>query len=186
MSDGPTETERARPVFGFLLQTAGVVLGWLALYKLNDLLFPAAEIDPFVSWIFLPAAIRVLAVMVFGPAGVIGLFIGSYLTIEPEVQENMVHAGMISLVSAVAPLIAVRFCQTRLALPDTLAGLRPRNLFCFSLAGAVLNVGLHQIVCSSTPAGTLAAASCPCLWAISSARRSCCSWLRRWCASPIA
>jgi len=130
----------------FLVHAAGIAAAWLALYWLNDALFNGVEVDPFVSWVFLPAAIRMLAVMVFGWAGVAGLFIGSWITIGPDVQYNWAHAAAISLVSALAPLIAVRTCQRRLGLPDTLAGLKPRNLLCFSILGAATSVGLQHVV----------------------------------------
>ena len=128
----------------FLVHAAGVATAWLVLFWLNDVLFAAVEVDAFTSWVFLPAAIRVLAVMLFGWAGIAGLFLGSCITIGPEVQSNWAHAGAISLVSALAPLIAVRTCQGWLKLPDTLAGLNPRNLLLFALAGAATSVALHQ------------------------------------------
>lgn len=138
--------DRKTSVPAFLLQSAAIVAAWLVLFWLNDVLFDAAEVDAFISWIFLPAAIRVLAVMLFGWAGVVGLFLGSCITIGPDVAPNWAHAGAISLVSALAPLIAVRACHRRLNLPDTLAGLNPRNLLCFSIAGAATSVALHQPV----------------------------------------
>lgn len=137
--------DRKTSVPAFLLQSAAIVAAWLVLFWLNDALFEAAEVDAFISWIFLPAAIRVLAVMLFGGAGVAGLFVGSCIT-GPDVDANWAQAGAISLVSAVAPLIAVRACQRRLNLPDTLAGLNSRNLLCFSIAGAAVSVALHQLV----------------------------------------
>ena len=130
----------------FLVHAAGVAAAWLVLFWLNDVLFAAVEVDAFTSWVFLPAAIRVVAVMLFGWAGIAGLFLGSCITIVPEVHFNWARAGAISLVSALAPLIAVRTCQGWLNLPDTLAGLNPRNLLLFALAGAAASVALHQFV----------------------------------------
>ena len=52
-----------------------VALSWVITYQLNILLFRNASISPMVSWIFLPAGIKIISVIVFDKLGVLGLFL---------------------------------------------------------------------------------------------------------------
>lgn len=128
----------------FALQAVGVALAWIALYRLNEVLFSAIVVDRFITWIFLPAAIRVLAVLVFGCAGVAGLFIGALLT-SPPWDSLLMQNLTVSLVSATAPLLAVQFCRRRLGLAADLKGLTLGELLQVGLVGSGLSAVLHNL-----------------------------------------
>jgi len=64
----------------FLVQSLMVSLTWILLFYLNALIFQTLSINHLVSWIFLPACIRLLSVLIFEWAGVFGLFLGALVT----------------------------------------------------------------------------------------------------------
>ena len=126
----------------FIFEAIGVAIVWTLLFKLNMWVFKSLEVNHFVSWIFLPAFIRILSVLLFGWAAVIGLIIGAIITSQPT---DIGHTSpyLLAIISGVGPMIAVRFCEYILKLPPTLIGIRPSHLFIFAITGAFVNVSLN-------------------------------------------
>ena len=126
----------------FIFEALGVAIAWTLLFKLNMWAFKSLEVNHFVSWIFLPAFIRILSVLLFGWAAVIGLIIGAIITSNPA---DIGHSTpyVLAMISGVGPMIAVRFCEYVLKLPPTLIGIRPSHLFIFAITGAFVNVSLN-------------------------------------------
>ena len=125
-------------------QLVGVALAWVVLYKLNMWLFKGLEVNPFVSWVFLPAFIRVLSILVFGWTGVFGLIVGALITSQPAIIGESA-AIILALISGLAPMIAVSLCVYLLKLPPTLSGIRPSHLFIFAIVGSLVDVCFHAL-----------------------------------------
>ena len=119
-----------------LIHGAGVAVAWFLLYHFNNWLFSSLSVSPQVSWIFLPAAIRMLAVVLFGWAGVLGLFLGALFTNQLFGEVAPVTAVTVSVLSALGPWLAFKACTHWLNLPDDLAGLKPGHLLILSAVGA--------------------------------------------------
>lgn len=119
-----------------MLYGTGVAVAWFLLFHFNNWLFSSISISPQVSWIFLPAAIRMLAVVLFGWSGVLGLFLGALFTNQLFGEVALVAAITVSALSALGPWLAFRTCTQCLKLPDDLAGLRPSHLLILSAVGA--------------------------------------------------
>ncbi len=126
----------------FIFKAIGVAIAWTLLFKLNMWLFKSLEVNQFVSWVFLPAIIRILSVLLFGWAAVVGLIVGAIITSNPA---DAYHTTpyVLAMISGVGPMIAVRFCEYVLKLPPTLIGIRPSHLFIFALTGAFVNVSIN-------------------------------------------
>ena len=60
------------------MATATVVL-FLSMIALNELLFTRLEFARGINWIYLPAGMRLLCILLFAEAGAIGLLIASWL-----------------------------------------------------------------------------------------------------------
>ncbi len=120
-------------------------LGYAGLYHLNGWLFQQAAITDHISWIFLPAAVRMVAVLVFGWVGVAGLFIGSISVIPDLVQSDLGQALTLATLSSVPALLAARAVQRFLGVSATLAGISGRQLLCFGLAGGLANSVSHSL-----------------------------------------
>lgn len=128
-----------------ILFVLGVAMLWLVLYELNTLLFSGVQLTSFIGWIFLPAAIRMLAVMVGGWAGALGLFLGALFTSLGRLEYEPLNIILLAGLSALGPLFAVYLCTRWLKLPNDLAGLQRSQLMVFAVAGAVFNVFPHNL-----------------------------------------
>jgi hypothetical protein len=135
-----------RSSFGAMISfVLGVALLWVALYQFNAWLFDEIHLTGFISWIFLPAAIRMLSVMIGGWTGALGLFVGALLTNLNLLMFEPLNAVVIAALSALGPLVAVYLCTQWLRLPTDLAGLQRSQLLVFAVAGAVFNVFPHNL-----------------------------------------
>ena len=127
-------------------QALGVAVVWLFLYVLNDWLFSSVAVTEHLSWVFLPAVIRMLAVMLFGCVGALGIFVGSlctgwYSMVEPNFIGLLTLAGF----SALAPLAAFLLCSRCFSFRHDLQGLGAAPLICLSLLSAAFTAGIHNL-----------------------------------------
>ena len=119
-----------------------VVLTWILFYRMSLWLFAYFEYNPRVYWVFLPAGIRMIAVFIFGWAGVLGLFIGSIITNEVELSGYVIY---LAAISAMSPMVAKRACKWWFNIPVTLQGLSSKQLLTFSITGALSNALLSNL-----------------------------------------
>lgn len=122
-----------------------VAAAWVLLFKLNAVLFSRFEVTPYVSWIFLPASIRMLAVLWLGWVGAAGLFFGALVTNGALIQQDPAAALVLSALSALPSLVAARAVTRILRVPSDLNGLRPFHLLAFGAAGAAASVVAHTV-----------------------------------------
>ncbi len=135
-----------RPSIGaMVLFATGVAIAWVVLFQVNVWLFSEIHLTGFISWIFLPAAIRMLAVMIGGWAGALGLFVGAILTNLSLLELEPLNVMVLAALSALGPVIAVHLCTRWLQLPGDLSGLQRSQLLVFAVAGAVFNVFPHNL-----------------------------------------
>jgi hypothetical protein len=120
-----------------------ITCAWCSTYYLNEWLFSQFTlIENFISWVFVPAAIRVIAVLLAVWLGVIGLFLGSAVTFmfasgyEPMSMNILVLAA----ISSVAPMMALLTCAKYLNIQNSLKGLSASNLFVFCAVCAMFSV----------------------------------------------
>ena len=119
---------------------------WVFLYILNDWLFSNAAISQYASWIFLPAALRMLAVLLCGWTGVLGLFIGSFIT--GYYTHNFTDPSMVIVLaglSALSPMVAYIVCARLFGLRSDLQGLSASQLVTLSVVVALVGSTLHNL-----------------------------------------
>lgn len=119
---------------------------WVFLYILNDWLFDHVAISQYASWVFLPAALRMLAVLLCGWTGVLGLFVGSFIT--GYYTHDFTNPGMVIVLaglSALAPMIAYLVCARLFGLRADLQGLSSSQLVVLSVAVALVGSVLHNL-----------------------------------------
>ncbi len=119
----------------------GVAVVWLMFYTLNDWLFAQLAYTAYAHWIFLPAALRVLVVLLLGGEGAIGLMVGAYLTLPHESPNDLAFEIALALSSGLAPLAAVAFCQRLFKISYDLRGLRGSHIIALSVVSGVCGVG---------------------------------------------
>ncbi len=127
---------------------AGIVLltafFWVFFYQLNALLFHKAFLSPLVSWVFLPAGIKIVSVIVFDELGVLGLFVGALATY----YLNNLSAGnplILAAVSASSPFVAIHVSKYLLKLDDLCSGMSGTHLLIISFIYAVTNTLFHEL-----------------------------------------
>jgi hypothetical protein len=132
-------------VLTFAISALAVALLWVLLFRLNRWALSSFDVTVFISWIFLPAAIRMLAVMVCDWSGALGLFVGALFTSQTEPAADLTDGVALAFLSAIGPLLAFWLCTRLLSLPSTLTGLTAKQLLVFATLGALLNAVPHNI-----------------------------------------
>lgn len=125
---------------------AGVASLWTGLYWLNDWAFHFLEKTQAASWIFLPAALRLIAVLVWGVPGALGLWLGAVVTSTQVFGSWTWPVLVLSPMSALAPMLAVAIMREPLALQPDLSGLSVGDLTQLAIANATCSAALHSLV----------------------------------------
>ncbi len=126
------------------LEVSAVAALWVLLFQLNAWLFARWETSHLANWIFLPAALRLVAVLIFGWKGALGLFLGALITsalMDAGWPENV----MLPALSALGPVLAVKLARDHLGWSVDLQGLRYAHLVLLAALGAVSNGLLHHV-----------------------------------------
>jgi hypothetical protein len=123
---------------------AATMIAFVAMLVANEWLFTRLEFVPGINWIYLPAGMRLLCVLLFGNAGAIGLLLVSWLVcFFYFFPDDYLRSFMGGVLAAAAPWIANLIAQNVFGLRASLANLSPlRLLFCialYSLASPLLH-----------------------------------------------
>jgi len=103
-------------------------------------------ISAYASWVFLPAALRMLAVLLCGWTGVVGLFLGSLAT--GLYTHGLSDPGMLIVLaglSALSPMVAFLICTRWFGWRSDLRGLKATQLVVLSVLVSLCGAGLHNL-----------------------------------------
>lgn len=128
-----------------VIEVAIVSVLWVVLFEANKFLLNSLEYSHYISWIFLPAALRIVSVLVLGSPGAIGLFIGALITNHGLLPIDLVDAITLSTLSALCPLIALVVAKPILKIKDDLSGFKPDQLYGLAIIGSLLSCVPHHI-----------------------------------------
>lgn len=139
-----------------LRETAGKHAGYvvlttvvfLVLNQINELMFIQFEQSAGINWVFIPAGIRLLATLLFGFAGFVGLLLaGLYLNFFHFDFDTGFRALSGALAAALAPYLAYLFAKHWFFLGPRLEGLTvPRLLFTGMLCGLLSPISIHALM----------------------------------------
>lgn len=111
---------------------------WAAFWFLNSWLFAALEYTAGIAFIYFPAGVRLVLVLVFGVWGAIGIALSTpLLFMQAFGQQSVEEVVVNSLISGFVPLLAARACQWALGIGWSLEKLRPAHLPLLSLAVSI-------------------------------------------------
>jgi len=122
----------------------GVALAWVFCFRLNSFIFSYLEQTQFVNWVFMPAGVRLLSVLLLDEYAVIGLFIGALIT-SPAIATSLTESLVISLISALNPYIAIHITKRLLKVDDLLKKLGAKELILMGLFSAIFNCLSHHL-----------------------------------------
>ena len=129
----------------FLMGTAISTLLYSALFFFNDWLTETVKYDLGVSWIYLPAGLRLFLILIFGLSGAIGIaaasFAISYFWAFPA---DLVTCIGIGLISGFAPLLAKWVVVSNIPINNDLSNLSLQKIIFCVVVYALMSAGLHQ------------------------------------------
>jgi hypothetical protein len=112
----------------------------------NERLFTHSQFVRGVNWVFLPAGIRLLATLLLGLDGALGLLVASWLVnFYYFFPHDFVRSVSGAMLSTAAPYAVYRLARERYGLQASLRNLTSKRLLALALAYAVANALLHHL-----------------------------------------
>ncbi len=128
--------------FAMAAGTAVLFLGALAL---NEFLFKRFEFAAGISWIYLPAGVRLLCTLLFAEAGAIGILFASwFICFFHFFPDDPLRSFAGGILAALAPWLTYR-ALTAGRIGTSLAGLGPWRLLGCAVAFSIASPALHHI-----------------------------------------
>ena len=129
----------------FLVGVLISTLLYSALFFFNDWLTETVKYDLGVSWIYLPAGLRLFLILIFGLSGAIGIaatsFAISYFGVFPP---DLVTCIGIGLISGFAPLMAKWLIVSNTYISNDLSNLSLQKIILCIVVYALMSSGFHQ------------------------------------------
>lgn len=126
---------------------AGGALLWVGFFWLNEQFFSATLEGVGAHWIFLPAALRVGAVILFEGEGAVAVGLGSLLSaLLFDRADDPLLVLATSVASGLAPYLALRVLRGRFGLRPDCSNLSPNYLLALTGLCSAFNA-LFQAVC---------------------------------------
>ncbi len=122
---------------------AVAILYFIGFYA-NDALFSALEHHRGAHWIFLPAGLRLLSILLLGSSGAVGIFLGSLLVALNMGKSTPLGMIVESLISAGAPLLTY-YLALRYGLSVNLKNLNAKSLFLLATFFAAASALMHSL-----------------------------------------
>jgi hypothetical protein len=129
---------------------AGSAIGTAVVFVIalwtNEHLFTHSQFVRGVNWIYLPAGIRLLATLLLGFDGALGLLVASWLVnFFYFFPHDFMRAFAGGILSTVGPYAAYRLARERYGLEASLRNLTGKRLLLLACAYAFANALLHHI-----------------------------------------
>lgn len=122
----------------------GTVILFLATILLNEILFTHLEFAPGINFIYLPAGVRLLSVLLFAEAGAIGLLIASwYICFFHFFPDDPLRSFVGGILASLAPYLAYRALLAS-GIGASLRGMSGQRLFYFALLFSVMSPAMHH------------------------------------------
>ncbi|PRH22467.1 MASE1 domain-containing protein [Burkholderia multivorans] len=129
-----------------LASVIGTALVFVVSLWVNQEVFTHSELVRGVNWIYLPSGVRLLATLLLGSDGAIGLLVASWLVdflyFFPNDPIRSIAGGIIA---TVAPYATYRLAREHYGLHASLTNLTPKRLLVLALAFSVANPLLTNI-----------------------------------------
>lgn len=134
--------EKAGRQAGYVAVTVAV---FLLLNWINELAFIRLEQSSGVNWVFIPAGVRLLATLLFGFAGFIGLLLASiYLNFFHFAFDDTVRAWSGAVAGSGGPYLAYLFAKHWFDLGPRLKGLTAQRLLVTGLLCGLMSPIFHH------------------------------------------
>lgn len=133
-----------RPLISILFIFICSLVYWCG-FSLNMQLFQASHFSAGVNWVFLPAGLRLLLVLIFGIYGAIGVGAASvWIGWGDYFPDDHLTALISGIISGLSPYLARFFILNNTRLSDSLNNLGPKSLLICICLFSVISPLLHQ------------------------------------------
>lgn len=123
------------------------VMLFMSLNTFNEWFFGRLEFTYGINWVFLPAGMRLLATLLFGTAGFIGLFIsGLLLNFFHFAFDDPARAVLGALAGSLGAYLVYLLAVRMYGLQSSLANLTPRRLMLLIVLCSMASPLLHHLV----------------------------------------
>lgn len=120
-------------------------MSYAALFYFNDWLMAHLTFGLGVSWIYLPAGLRLFLTLIFGLSGAIGIAVSSFvISYFGDFPQDLTTCIGIGLISGFAPYLARFFVISNIQIAPDLSNLSMGKLLSCILIYAALSAGVHQ------------------------------------------
>lgn len=127
-----------------LAMVAATTILFLVTIVVNEFLFTRLEFAPGINWIYLPAGVRLLCVLLFAEAGAVGLLIASWLICFFHFFPNDPQRAFVGgILASLAPYLAYRALLAS-GVGASLRGMSGRRLLAFALLFSVVSPSMHH------------------------------------------
>jgi hypothetical protein len=117
-----------------------------ALFFFNDWFTETVKYDLGVSWVYLPAGLRLFLILIFGLAGAIGIAVASFaISYFGVFPPDLITCIGIGLISGFAPLLAKWVVIANINISNDLSNLSLQKIVFCVIAYAFMSAGLHQL-----------------------------------------
>mgnify|MGYP003583295583 CR=1 FL=1 len=124
----------------------GTVLLYLLAQLINELVFANSEFIRGINWIYLPAGIRLLCLLLFGISGAAGVLIASWLIcFFYFFPDDFIRSFAGGIISTIAPCFVYMMARQFFGLNASLINLTAGRLLICTVAYAISNALLHHI-----------------------------------------
>ena len=129
----------------FLVGVLISALLYSALFFFNDWITEAVKYDLGVSWIYLPAGLRLFLILIFGLAGAIGIATASFaISYFGVFSPDLLTCICIGLISGFAPLFAKWVVVSNTYISNDLSNLSMQKILLCIVVFALMSSGFHQ------------------------------------------
>jgi hypothetical protein len=129
----------------FLVGVLISALLYSALFFFNDWITETVKYDLGVSWIYLPAGLRLFLILIFGLAGAIGIAAASFaISYFGAFPADLLTCIGIGLISGFAPLFAKWVVVSNTYISNDLSNLSMQKILLCIVIYALMSSGFHQ------------------------------------------
>jgi hypothetical protein len=118
---------------------------WIITYRFNQILFNSFSYSAYANLIFLPAAVKVFAILVARWNGFWGLFIGGFYFNYTNPEIDFFYAIYLSLTLGLGPLVAMYLANYTHEIDTDLKTITPYSLLWFVVLSSILSGIFHGI-----------------------------------------
>lgn len=126
--------------------TLATFVVFVAVSLINLFFFKSSEYVPGIDWVYLPAGVRLLATLLFGLPGAIGLLLAGWcMNFWIQFPDDFGRSFMGGIVSAAAPYMVYLVARRFFGLKGSLENLTPAKLFTCIVMYSLASPLMHHI-----------------------------------------